>query len=258
MKIIKFLTTVFLIIMLVGCTEKPSGKISKNTQLKMLSESYPPLVFMKNGKLEGMFVDVIDEISKVLKIKPNIVIQSWDKSYETALNTPNVVIFPIVKTLIREKRFYWIEPPLKDFTVHFYEKRGRELVISNFNDAKKYKIGTNRGFYSDEIMRREGFKNLVTYDTPEETIEALMDNKVDLIVFTDFRAEILIKKSGYSLSEILPVYKAGKGGLYIAISKGTDKRIVTEWEKTFEYLRKKRIYFKIYKKWFMGYTLYNN
>ncbi|HJO92552.1 MAG TPA: transporter substrate-binding domain-containing protein [Victivallales bacterium] len=258
MRISKFFTAVFLIVLLAGCTEKPEGEVTKQTHLQMLSESYPPLVFLKDGKIEGMFAEVVDSIAKTLKINTDIIIQPWDKSYETALTTPNIVIFPIVKTSIREKRFYWIEPPLIDFTVYFYERSGRDLIINSLNEAKKYKIGTNRGFYSDEIMRREGFKNLVTYETPKDNIKALMNGEVDLVVFTDFRAEILIKKSGYSLSDILPVYEAGKGGLYIAISKGTDKRVTAEWEKAFKYLRQKRIFYKIYKKWFMGNTLYDN
>ena len=81
-----------------------------------------------------------------------------------------------------------------------------------------------------------------------------MNDKVDLIPLATFRAEILIKKLDYSISSILPVYKNRNGHLYIAISKGTSKDVINEWQAAFDKIRENKTYYKIYTKWFLNYT----
>jgi polar amino acid transport system substrate-binding protein len=256
MNIFRFIILILLSFLLPACTQQPTGQASQKADLIFLTEDYAPLNFSKNGIPTGMSVEVIDAIGNVLKIKPDIKVQLWKNAYKTALNTPNVILFSTVKTTQRENKFYWLKPSLMKFKEYFYEKNDRNIYINKLEDAKKYKIGTTTDFSSEENLKAEGFKNIVSFPTQAETMQALIDGKVDLAVFETFRAEILIKKLGHSLSDVIPTYKIRTAHLYIAISKGTPQNIVDEWQKAFNLIRKNKTYYKIYKKWLFSHTMF--
>ncbi len=253
---ITFLSMGILFIFLTACDgEQNTYKHSLKTKFQYLSEEYAPLNYLKNGKPEGMAVDVIEAIAEELEIPaPDIKIQLWSETYETALSEPNVIIFSITRTPQREDKFYWLSPSVMRFEEFFYEKRGSEIQINSMDDAKKYTIGVTEGYYSYDNLKALDFKNLKVYKTQEGAVYALMNGEIDLIDCAEFRAEFLAKKLGYSISDILPVFKVADRRLYIAISKGTSQKAVKEWKKAFKEIRLNKTYYKIYKKWFMSHS----
>ena len=207
--------------------------------------------FFIRGKPAGMAVDVVNALSEQLNVKPDIKIQQWDKSYTTALHNPNVFLFPTTRTKQREAHFYWLGP-IMHFSHYLYARKDSRIKIKNLNDAKKYKIATIKGFPSEEFLISKGFKNLLRCEAPIEAVKALMDNKAQLATVDNIGIEILLHKLRHPLSDIMHVYKTDDGNLYIAISKGTPKEIVKEWQDAMKTIKRNRTYFKIYKKWFMS------
>ncbi|MFT5675637.1 MAG: polar amino acid transport system substrate-binding protein [Paraglaciecola sp.] len=242
-------------VLLCGCTESPSGEATKKVQLIFLSENWPPMSYPDDGKPTGMAVDVTRAIANELGVQADVKIQLWEDTYQTAIKTPNVVVTAMNRTPQREDHFNWIQPPLKRYKEYFYKKRGSNITINNFNDAKKYKIGTITDFAADQQLKALGFENIISYPTPEDAMSALVKGEVQLSIFGDFISEYIIKEIGYSVSDVLPVYKAFDRELYIVISKGTSAEVVSEWEQAFKVIRKNKTYYKIYEKWFLSHTL---
>ena len=60
--------------------------------LKLLTEENPPLNYTENKKLTGMATDVVQEMLKRAKIKPDIEVMAWDKAYEKAQADSKIVI----------------------------------------------------------------------------------------------------------------------------------------------------------------------
>ena len=237
-----------------ACSKKTVANESQKTKLLFLTEEYAPMNFSKKGKAKGMAVDVVNAICKELGIKSEIKVQIWKEAYHTALNTSNVILFSTTKINLREDKFYWLKPSIMKYKEYFYEKRGRNITMKKLEDAKRYKIGTTTEFSSEQYLESKGFTNLVSFSTQEETMQALIDGTVDLVVFASFRAEVLTKYFDYSISDILPVYKIRDAHLYITISKGTSEKIVREWQDAFDTIREDKTYFKIYKKWFFSHS----
>ena len=71
--------------------------------IQMMTEEYPPVTFMKNGKVSGFVTDMVREISARQGIPDNIQLTSWDEAYKVALSNPNVVLFSAERTAEREK-----------------------------------------------------------------------------------------------------------------------------------------------------------
>lgn len=256
MKNLPFIIITFILLIMSGCKKAPSGEASRKADLIFLTEEYAPLNFSSKDKIQGMTVDVVKAICRILKIKPEIKIKSWGETYEKALKTPNVVVFSIDRTQSREDKFYWIEPSVAKLKVYFYERKDSEIEINRLKEAKRYKIGTTKDFFSEEFLKNKGFKNLRSFANQEKTLNALINGEVDLAVFSSLRLEHLVDKAGLSVSDLLPVYKIKNGHFYIAISRGTSKKVVEEWQKAFDLIRQNRTYYKIYKKWFLSHKIY--
>ena len=255
MKLFRYSLFCLISAILIGCTETPTGKATQKTKLQFLTEEYAPLNFSGKNEPVGMAVDIVNSIGSILNIKPEIKVQLWKDSYHTALTTPNVILFSAVKIKQRENELHWLKPSIMKFEEYFYKKNGRDdIEITKPEDLRKYKIGTTTDFSSEEYLKEKGYKNLTSYSTQEEAVKALMNDKVDLIPLATFRAEILIKKLDYSISSILPAYKNRNGHLYIAISKGTSKDVVNEWQAALDKIRENKTYYKIYTKWFFNHT----
>lgn len=251
-----FIILIGLLLSISCCSKPPTGEYSRKVKLKFLTEEFFPIIFIENNKPEGMAVDLLNEAGKILNIKPEIEIQLWNKSYKDALQNPDVFLFPTTMTKEREKEFYWLKPSLKKFNAYFYKRNGSKLSLKSIEDARKYKLATIKGYFSEEVIIEKGFTNIIRYNTPEEAMKALMDKKADLAVFEDFRADIIVTKIGYSISDIIPVYKLLSSELYIAISKKTSSEVINEWQKAFTILSRDKIYYKLYEKWFLRNTLF--
>ena len=254
-KILSLCLILLTLFVLSACSKQPKYENSKKVKFTFLAEPYAPLTYLKNGKPTGMAVDVIQAIAEEIGIGANVKIQSWDKSYSEAVKNPNTILLTAVRLPERESLFYWLEPPVMTFSDYFFKKRGSDIKINHIIDAKKYKLGVTKGYYNLRVLQRAGFKNLVINSTPERTMRALLDGEVDLVCCADFRAEILMKKLGHSISSVLPVCKFDQRESYIVISKKTSEDLAKEWQQAFDRIRKNKTYYKIYKKWFMSHTL---
>ena len=70
-------------------TTEPSGGSTQNgcpprqppEIIQMMTEEYPPVTFMKNGKVTGFVTEIVREISDRQGIPDNIRLTSWDEAY---------------------------------------------------------------------------------------------------------------------------------------------------------------------------------
>ncbi|MCG6534472.1 MAG: transporter substrate-binding domain-containing protein [Syntrophales bacterium LBB04] len=126
MKKISGFCVILSLFVLAGCACVTQKKIAGTSGLKMLTEEYPPVTFMKNGKVTGFVTDVVREVIARQGIPDTIRLTSWDEAYKTAVSEPNVVLFSTERTEKREKLFQWVGPVGKNSAI-LYAKRGSTL-----------------------------------------------------------------------------------------------------------------------------------
>ncbi|MBN2017291.1 MAG: transporter substrate-binding domain-containing protein [Candidatus Cloacimonetes bacterium] len=217
--------------------------------MQIYTEDYPPLSFEKDGVITGFGTDVVREIISRLDIPDNIRISSWENGYHLCLVNPNVVLYTMKRTKLREDLFNWIGPIGSNRTM-FYAKKGSNIKIGSIDDAKKIgKIATCSAWFSEQDLKDKGFTNLVSSPDPKENVRQLVEGEVDLSIFTDITIPDIAQQAGYSINDLVPVFTVSSGEFYIALSKGTPKYVVDEWQQVFLEMYDDGTLEEMYKKW---------
>lgn len=215
--------------------------------MKMLTEEYPPVTFMKDGKVTGFVTDIVREIIARQGIPDNIRLTSWDEAYNVALSNPNVVLFSTERTEKRENLFQWVGPVGKNSAI-FYAKKGSGIRINSLEEARKITtIATTTDWFTEQYLKSKGFTNLVSSPLPVTNVKQLMSGEVQLSVFTDITIPEIVKNAGYSMDDLEPVFTVSNTYFYIAVSLGTPDEMGRKWQSVLDGLKADGTFEKIYR-----------
>jgi len=235
------------LLILAGCVCTTQQSTKGNNEIKILTEEYPPVTFMKDGKVTGFVTDVVRAIITRQGIADNIKLTSWDEAYNVALHNPNVVIFSTERTEKREKLFQWVGPVGKNSAI-FFAKKGSGIKIKSLEDAKKIAaIATTTNWFTEQYLKDKGFKNLVSSPLPATSVQHLMNGKAQVSIFTDITMPEIVKKAGYSMDDLEPVFTVSSTYFYIAVSLGTPDETVRKWQSILYDLKADGTFEKIYR-----------
>ena len=215
--------------------------------IQMLTEEYPPVTFMKNGKVTGFVTDIVREISARQGIQDNIRLTPWDEAYQVALNNPNVVLFSAERTKERENLFQWVGPVGKNSSI-FFAKKGSSIRINSMEEARKVAaIATTANWFTEQDLKGRGFTNLVSTPLPTSSVRQLMQGEVQLSVFTDITVAEIVNNAGYRMDDLEPVFTVSNTYFYIAMSLGTPLEMVKKWQSVLDGLKADGTFEKIYR-----------
>ena len=233
--------------LLAGCAGAPQKSVSGASDLKMLTEEYPPVTFLKDGKVSGFVTDVVREIVSRQGIRDTIRVVPWEEAYKEALSNPNVVLFSTERTEKREKLFQWVGPVGKNSAI-FYAKKGSRIRINSLEEAKKLAaIATTSDWFTEQYLKSKGFTNLVSSPLPVTNVKQLMNGEVQVSIFTDITISEIARKAGYSMDALEPVFTVSTTYFYIAMSLGTPAEQVKKWQSTLDKLKSDGTFEKIYR-----------
>lgn len=222
-------------------------KMEGASHLIMLTEEYPPVTFLKDGKVSGFVTDVVREIITRQGIPDTIRLTSWDEAYKVALTTPNVVLFSAERTEKREKLFQWVGPVGKNSAI-FYAKKGTGVKITSLDEARKLsRIATTTNWFTEQYLKSKGFTNLVSSPLPTTNVKQLMNGDVQISIFTDITMPDIVKQAGYRVDDLEPVFPVSTTYFYIAMSLGTPVEIVRKWQAVLDGMKADGTFEKIYR-----------
>ncbi|MHB8090090.1 MAG: substrate-binding periplasmic protein [Syntrophales bacterium] len=217
------------------------------SEVQMLTEEYPPVTFMKDGKITGFVTDIVREIIARQGIPDHIRLTSWDEAYNAALNNPNVVLFSVERTEKRESLFQWVGPVGKNSAI-FYAKKGSGIKITNLGEARKVAaISTTTNWFTEQYLKDKGFTNLVSSPLPITSVKKLMNGDVQISVFTDITMPEIVKNAGYNIDDLEQVFTVSNTYFYIAVSRGTPVEMVKKWQSVLDGLKADGTFEKIYR-----------
>ncbi len=247
MKKIGCFCLILCLVILAGNVHATQKNVKGASELAMLTEEYPPVTFMKDGKITGFVTDIVREIISRQGIPDKIRLISWDEAYNMALNTPNVVLFSAERTEKREKLFQWVGPVGKNSAI-FYAKKSSGIKINSLEEAKKLAaIATTTNWFTEQYLKSKGFTNLVSSPLPATNVKQLMDGSVQISVFTDITIPEIVKKAGYSMDDLEPVFLVSNTYFYIAMSLGTPVEMVKKWQAILDSMKADGTFEKIYR-----------
>jgi polar amino acid transport system substrate-binding protein len=230
-----------------GCVCATQKDIKGVSEVQMLTEEYPPVTFMKDGKVTGFVTDVVKEIIARQGIPDKIRLTSWDEAYKAALNNPNVVLFSAERTEKRESLFQWVGPVGKNSAI-FYAKKGSGIKIKTLEEAKTVAaIATTTNWFTEQYLKDKGFTNLVSSPLPITSVKKLMNGDVQISVFTDITIPEIVKNAGYRMDDLEAVFTVSNTYFYIAVSRGTPVEMVKKWQSVLDGLKADGTFEKIYR-----------
>lgn len=213
---------------------------------QLMTEEYPPITFMKEGKVAGFVTDMVHEITLRLNIPDNTRLTIWKNAYNMALLYPNVILFSTERTAEREELFRWVGPVGKN-NVIFYAKKGSGIVINSLEDAKQIEaIATTTDWFTEQYLQQQGFSNLISSGSPEENVRQLMNGEANLSIFTDLTVSKIVQNAGYSMEDLEPLFTVSQTYFYIAISKDTSEEVYQKWVAALNTLKEDGTFEKIY------------
>jgi polar amino acid transport system substrate-binding protein len=217
--------------------------------LTILTEDLPPMNFVKDNRLVGPSVEIVEEIKKRVGSQAPIQVYPWARAYQTALEDENVVLFSTTYSEERKNKFKWVGPlaTKRDILV---AKRGADIRISALDDAKKVRsIGVLREDTKERFLLDHGFTNLEPVSDDKLNVQKLMIGRIDLWAYKIPGLRTVCELAGVDYHELVEVYHLRKIDLSIAFSKKTQDSIVEKWQKAFDAMSKDGTLMKIKKKW---------
>jgi len=154
--------------------------------LKLLTEENPPLNYTENKKLTGMATEVVTEMLKRAKIKPDITVMAWDKAYEKAQADKETCLYSTARLPNRENAFKWVGPVAVN-KWGLYALSGFNAKIESLKDVRPFRVGGVARDAKVEFLRQSGVTNIVEQkedrlNPPQLTLNRKEVGKIDFWV----------------------------------------------------------------------------
>lgn len=214
---------------------------------QLMTEEYPPITFMKDGKPSGFVTEMVQEIAKRLHIPDNVRLTTWKNAYNMALINPNVILFSAERTPAREALFQWVGPVGKN-SADFYAKKGSNITLNSLEEAKSLeKIATTTGWFTETYLQDNNFSNLVSFASPQVSVTKLINGDVNLSIFTNLTVADIVAEANSNMNDIEAVYEVLQTYFYIALSKETSNNVYQQWNTALKEMKEDGTFEAIYR-----------
>lgn len=218
--------------------------------LTILCEDDEPLQMKgADGKPTGMVVDLVKEIQKRVGNTDPIQIVPWNNGYTRAQKDPNVVLFSMTRNAERDKMFHWVGPT-KESRFALYTLATSKITLKSLEEAKTLKaIGVYLGDIRDQILTKAGFTNLDRAPDNLANIKKLIAGRLDAYASSDSNIKVETEKAGIKVSDLKEIAVIQRVQIYIAMSLGTPKKVVDDWNAALDKMKADGTFEKIFKKY---------
>jgi polar amino acid transport system substrate-binding protein len=214
--------------------------------LVFITEDYPPFNFERDGKRQGIAVDVLEEMLAQVgskKTRADIKVWPWARGYETALKEKNTVLFSTTRTEAREHLFKWVGPIMPSRIV-LVAKKSRDIRLKAVEDINKspYKIGVVREDIGGQLLARAGVgkEKTVQANSGVSVAKMLHADRVDMWAYGAPVIMWNLKELGYPTDAYEEVFTLTESQqYYYAVNKDTDDRLVEKLQAALEQVKAK-------------------
>jgi len=210
--------------------------------IRFVTEEYYPLNFVDNGTLQGISVDLMEEILIRLGSdadRSSFEVLPWSEAYERARTIPNTVLFTLSRTPERENDFLWAGPFFTDRDFLFTNEG---VNLSDAGDIAALKIAVvkeDRSIFSS-LKAGADEKNLVEVMTAEEAISMVDSGSADAFAYGEFPGQKVIAKYAADPSRFARTKEIGSFEDYFAFNRDTPEEFVSSVNDTLKELKMNR------------------
>lgn len=175
--------------------------IASATDIRFVTETYPPFNYLENGVIKGSSIDQVKLIAGGADISYSVEIMPWARALATAEHEPDVCVFTAVHNAERDQKFKWIEPLLKSRTI-LVRRAGSQVAPRTLEEAKAFVIGTQRGDFTHDLLRNNNFPKIDLATDLVLSLKKLMSGRIDLVPISEKYYDKL-KRDGAQIESVL-------------------------------------------------------
>jgi polar amino acid transport system substrate-binding protein len=206
------------------------------------TEIFPPYqIETKTGEVAGWSTTFVEEVFKKANIDMKINVLPWSRAYKLVQEQPNSFIYSLMKIPAREALFHWVFPLCKIELSFYKSKRRVDISIAHEDDAKKWRVGVERGQANFTYLIEQGFSeanNLIVVNHNDQLRDMLLRDRVDLILVSEHYVVQLQQanvENAVSLEKLFSV-EALSRTLFLAANLATDPQVIIQLQQAYQNL----------------------
>nr|WP_314900381.1 transporter substrate-binding domain-containing protein [uncultured Deefgea sp.] len=205
------------------------------------TEEFAPFNYTENGQNKGLANEIIDRITAKTGLRVERKVFPWLRAIEGSQALDNSLLFTTVRTPERESKFLWVGP-FDDCEIWLIKLKSRkDVVASNLEQAKQYRVGAPRGSAGNSLLLSKGFKEdkLDLSLDEERNIRKLYAGRFDYSVGMIVPHYAVAKKLKLPVADLEPVIRLEKGlGCYFAFNPKVEPKLFQRFSDAFSDLEK--------------------
>ena len=193
------------------------------------TEELEPVHFTRQGIHVGIATEIVQAIFKEAGLAIALESYPWKRSYYYSRHDGNSFIYTINRSPEREKYFHWIGPILPKRTWLYRLKSRDDIRVSCLDDLKNYTTTVMLGYsltkkLEDAGLRRD--KELIVKTTKKDQLHVFLHGHADLITGNEFTLPRVLKGSGFTVNDMVPVLQMSDQGYYLAANLQISPEII--------------------------------
>lgn len=154
-------------------------------KLFLTTEVYPPYNLQaSDGSVRGVYFDQLRTVLEDTGTSYEVAVMPWARAIALARTQAMHCVFAAARTPEREKQFKWVTPIHIDRNI-LVARRNANIEASSLEEAKKYRVGTQRGDYTEALLEKLGFPQVDVGADFEITLHKLKAGRIDLMPMSE-------------------------------------------------------------------------
>lgn len=221
--------------------------------LIVVTENHPPVQFEREGQVVGPSTEIVKEVLRLSGFAADIKIMPWARAYNMVQETPNTLIYSMLRTTGREAMFYWIGAVAQHKGALLALHSRQDLIASTLEDAKQYLVGTVRNSYAHDFLLQQGFSednNLFLVATLDEEINLFINKRFDFILSDPDTIGFKLKELGlvYADLDVITWVPQLNKDLYLAANLQTNIKWLEKMQSSMDKFKKTAEYKALYER----------
>jgi polar amino acid transport system substrate-binding protein len=154
-------------------------------KLFLTTEVYPPYNLQaSDGSVHGVYFDQLKIVLQDTDTDYEVAVMPWARAIALATTQAMHCVFATARTPEREKLFKWVAPIHTDRNI-LVARREANIEASSLEDARRYRVGTQRGDYTEALLEKLGFPQVDVGADFEITLNKLKLGRIDLMPMSE-------------------------------------------------------------------------
>lgn len=236
-------TTVYAFLAMLNASFSVSA-FAEPIKLELYTQEFPPLQVKVENQPEGYVVKFVEAL--IERASESVAMEigaihfvPWKRAIRTTQESDNVLFFSLSRTPNREEQFQWIGA-VSPYEVAVYRHiEGPSVTPNTLSDLRNYSFAAQAGSSFEEVIKEEGFGNIIPVNYGKVAIKLLRAHRVDYAPLVTSSYYYRMEQYGFNPNEFIEVMRVNKlcKDLWLVTGNNTSPQVVDALRESFAQLK---------------------